>query len=317
MLLSVTRWEKNHHSASVDYGPLSFSLAIDEQVSTYPADDSALGDSRWRDDLDLNAWPAFEVRPGSPWNYALLLKDGEPVDWRIKRRDWPDDGYPFTPDAAPLRLTVAASRVPQWTIDQHGLAAELQDSPVRTDEPVEQVELIPMGAATLRISAFPVAGQPGEGIVWQPSPNLPKYHVSASHCFDGDSVNAVADGLEPAASNDTSIPRMTFWPHTGTREWLRADFDQPRRIGSVSVYWYDDTGTGSVRPPASWRLSYLDERGAWRDVAVPSGYTTRLNEHNRVTFRPVTTSALRIDVISRPNFSAGILEWQVHDAPSR
>ena len=32
----------------------------------------------------------------------------------------------------------------------------LQQSPVRSDEPVETITLIPMGAARLRISAFPV-----------------------------------------------------------------------------------------------------------------------------------------------------------------
>ena len=37
----------------------------------------------------------------------------------------------------------------------HGLCAVLQDSPARSEQPVEKVTLVPMGAARLRISAFP------------------------------------------------------------------------------------------------------------------------------------------------------------------
>ena len=50
-------------------------------------------------------------------------------------------------------------KIPEWTIDEHGLAGELSDSPVRSNEPDEPIELIPMGAARLRISAFPVIGE--------------------------------------------------------------------------------------------------------------------------------------------------------------
>lgn len=41
-------------------------------------------------------------------------------------------------------------------IDKYGLAGELMDSPVDTDNPEKIIELIPMEAARLRISAFPV-----------------------------------------------------------------------------------------------------------------------------------------------------------------
>ncbi len=58
MRLAVRRWAKNHDSASIDYGPLTFSLAIGERWTRYGGTD---------------AWPEQEVRAATPWNYGLEL----------------------------------------------------------------------------------------------------------------------------------------------------------------------------------------------------------------------------------------------------
>ncbi len=79
---------------------------------------------------------------------------------------WPKDNFPFTPDSTPIMLKVKAKRISNWKIDIHGLAGELKDSPVKSDEAIETVELIPMGAARLRISAFPVIGEKGNAKKW-------------------------------------------------------------------------------------------------------------------------------------------------------
>ena len=57
--------------------------------------------------------------------------------------------------------------VVQTTTDQKELLRPLQQSPAKSDEPEETVTLIPMGAARLRISSFPVIGQGPEVHVWQ------------------------------------------------------------------------------------------------------------------------------------------------------
>jgi hypothetical protein len=46
--------------------------------------------------------------------------------------------------------------IPEWTIDKYGLCGELPQSPVQVHTEEQPIELIPMGAARLRISAFPV-----------------------------------------------------------------------------------------------------------------------------------------------------------------
>ena len=152
MSLSMRTWKKNKNSVSVDYGPLTFALKIAE---------------RWQRYGGTNAWPEFEVFSASPWNYGLVLDEKNPVDsFTMSRRAGPLSDQPFTLDTAPMELKAKARRIPNWTLDANGLLNILQPSPIRSDEPVETVTLIPMGAARLRISAFPVIGNGPDARPW-------------------------------------------------------------------------------------------------------------------------------------------------------
>ena len=189
------------------------------------------------------------------------------------------------------------------------MVGKLQPSPAKSDQPVATITLIPMGAARLRISAFPVIGSGAGSHEWT-TPKSPP--VSASHCFESDTVEALIDGLEPKTSNDHSIPRFTWWDHRGTTEWVQYDFEKPRRVSTVEVYWFDDTGAGNCRVPESWKLLYRTGEN-WREVDGASGYVMKADTYNRVTFKPLQTSALRIEVKLQPDFSGGILEWKVKE----
>ena len=178
---------------------------------------------------------------------------------------------------------------------------------MKSDEPAETVTLIPMGAARLRISAFPVIGTGKTAHEWT-EPKPPP--VSASHCFDRDSVEAMIDGLEPMNSNDHSIPRFTWWDHRGSVEWVQYDFDKPRKVSRIEAYWFDDTPNGGCRSPRSWTLLYKNG-GAWKPVEGASEFGAKLNAYNRVTFNPVETTGLRIEAQLQANYSGGILEWKI------
>ncbi|MDP4186233.1 MAG: glycoside hydrolase family 127 protein, partial [Bacteroidota bacterium] len=73
MKITVKRWENNHNSASVSYGPLTFSLKIKEKYIQKSSDRTAIGDSKWQDGVDANKWPSWEIHPDSNWNYGLVL----------------------------------------------------------------------------------------------------------------------------------------------------------------------------------------------------------------------------------------------------
>lgn len=131
---------------------------------------------------------------------------------------------------------------------------------------------------------------------------------SASHCNGSDTVEALNDGREPRNSSDKSLPRMTWWDHRGTVEWVQYDLEKPATLSVSQVYWYDDSG--GCRLPKSWRILYRDGE-TWRPVENTSDYKTEPDTYNRVEFKPVSTSALRLEVQLSPNASAGVLEWKL------
>jgi DUF1680 family protein len=173
--------------------------------------------------------------------------------------------------------------------------------------------------------------QPGEKMVWlaesalMAKPTLPpglasQGKPSASHCFSSDTVTALNDQLVPAASDDSSGPRLTWWDHRGTKEWVQYDFEQPQEISAVEAYWWDERRIGAqCRVPASWRVLYkqgddwkpVKGESDWKPVENNTGYGTEMDTFNRATFTPVTTKALRIEVQLQPEWSGGILEWRV------
>ena len=313
MQVSVQTWTRNHDSVSVDYGPLTFSLKIGERYERRDSTKTAVGDSSWQPGADPSKWPSYEIHPTTPWNYGLVLDAKHPEkSFRIRHGKWPANNFPFTVADAPISMEVKARRIPEWTLDRFGLCGVLQSSPVWSDQPVETVSLIPMGAARLRISAFPVTGTGAGAHHWvaSPQPKPALYKASGSHANQGDPVEALDDGLEPKSSNDHEIPRFTWWDHRGTSEWVQFDFPRPKEVSSVEVYWFDDTGAGECRVPQSWSLLYQD--GAeWKPVNRSSGGFVEKDRWNQMKFAPVKTSALRLEAQLRPGYSGGILEWRV------
>lgn len=156
MELGLREWEVNKNSVSVDYGPLTFSLLIDEDYRMEASDRTAIGDSRWQSGADASKWPSYEIHPASAWNYGLLLDGADPLrSFRVEKRDFPADNYPFSNANAPIVIKTQGKIIPEWQIDRYGLCAVLPQSPVATSQPVEEITLVPMGGARLRISSFP------------------------------------------------------------------------------------------------------------------------------------------------------------------
>lgn len=215
--VEVRRWPEMNNAASVHYGPLAFSLKIDEE---------------WREYGGTDGWKKYEVFPKSAWNYALELS--EPP--RVERRGPLAAEQPFTPAAAPLVVRARGRRLPEWRLEPNGLAGELQPSPVPAAAEIEEITLIPMGAARLRISMFPVAGA---GARWDGNPPV-AFASRASH-------------EDPPGRRG-----FRFAGARGTKEWLEYRYAWPKTVRRAAPVW----GAGAA--PASWRV-LVEEQGSWRE----------------------------------------------------
>jgi uncharacterized protein len=156
----------------------------------------------------------------------------------------------------------------------------------------------------------------GQMLVWLPEsagltePRLPEglaNSATVSASYEHQNVQAVRDRKIPLSSSEISFD---WWPHQGTEEWLCYTWEKPVDVGGVDVYWFDDTGTGGCKVPASWVVEWNDA-GTWREVESVSGYGAQPNAFNPLSFRPVKTKELRLRVKLQEGFSGGVCEWRV------
>ena len=138
------RTSRRYHGAiAVERGPLVYSLKLGEAWTRVNADkphrELPHGD--------------FEVRPTTPWNYALLLDETRP-ETSITFEDRPVGEKPFSPEGAGVVATVKGRRLPGWRL-AHGWAAEVPPGRQTSRESMEELTLIPYGCTNIRVTEFP------------------------------------------------------------------------------------------------------------------------------------------------------------------
>lgn len=121
---------------------------------------------------------------------------------------------------------------------------------------------------------------------------------------------AIKDQYEPADSKDTNYPYLHWWPAKNTNEFVQYDFDAEHTVSESKVYWYDDGPWGGCRIPVSYKILYKKD-GQWVPVKNTTPYTISKDSFNVVTFEPVATTALRMEIQLPVDNSSGIHEWAV------
>jgi DUF1680 family protein len=137
--------------------------------------------------------------------------------------------------------------------------------------------------------------------------------VSMSFVSRNAQPRGINDGLEPRSSGEQPAALCHWWPHSGTPEWVQYTWKAPVTVKGSKIYWFDDTGRGACRLPASWQLQYRDG-DSWKSVAVSGSYPIIKDGWSEVEFQPVKTTALRLGVQLQNRFAAGVHEWKVDES---
>lgn len=157
----------------------------------------------------------------------------------------------------------------------------------------------------------------GEMMVWparRPQAARPEpadtltYRSKTTASFVHVSLDAIKDQILPESSSDSSSLQLDFWPHKGTTEWVQFEWDEKHEISSVKVYWFDDIGRGECSVPKSWKVLYRDAEGNFKPVNNKTSYLTKKDTFNEVSFEPVKTNGVKIEIVLQDRWSAGVQE---------
>lgn len=150
MHFTTQTWYEN--SRSIERGPITYALKVGEEVKKVINE---------KDPIDFgNTY--FEIRPSTPWNYALIDVAAKKLDETFVLEKKPAVALnPWNLENAPHQFKAKAKRVPSWQIynDMTGPIPFSFSNMETGKQPVEEVVLIPYGCTQLRISQFPVIGR--------------------------------------------------------------------------------------------------------------------------------------------------------------
>jgi hypothetical protein len=247
---TVRTWSGNHGSVSVDRGPLTYSLLIGEQYDRYTGTDQ---------------FPEYAVHATTPWNYGLAVDPAAPTaSLTVHSAGGTLAANPFTHEGNPLTITAPARRIAEWTADGDHVVTPLQDSPALSTAAVETVTLIPMGAARLRISSFPLASPTGKA--WIPGGAFHRIQNRNSTKVLGVDRMSTADSAQVVQFADSGTADHLWQVVDNGDGWSRIvnqnsgkvlGVDQMSTADSARVVQFSDNGT------ADHLWQFVDNGDGW------------------------------------------------------
>jgi DUF1680 family protein len=172
----------------------------------------------------------------------------------------------------------------------------------------DQLQATPQAVKAIPYYAWANRG-PSDMTVWvpyeasaarpQPAPTIASRSTPSSSLKSPKTLRALSDQYDPLDSKDANYPYLHWWPKQNTTEFVQ-----------YKVYWFDDGPWGGCRVPASYKV-YYQKDGKWLPVKNTTPYTVAKDQYNTVSFEPVRTTALKLEVQLPVDNATGIHEWIV------
>ena len=145
-----SRWYDN--AAVVERGPLVYALRMEEKWQKHICEG--------KDIKQLGEY-YYEVTSTTPWNVALMNADLK--EDKIQQRFIVEKGAcsdkPWSLEGAPIKIKAKGRVLPEWTLSRNSVGDFCYLTQQAPDGEVGQevdIELIPFGCTTLRVTEFPV-----------------------------------------------------------------------------------------------------------------------------------------------------------------
>jgi hypothetical protein len=143
MPLRIVHWAGN--TASIERGPLVYALQINAIATPLQGSKTAPG------------FPAWDMQPGSPWNYGLALSG--PTDAsQIAVVQTAGQGFPWDTGQTPIHLQVPVRAISNWTLPANHHNPEFPAAPDFSGD-VHRVSFVPYGSSCLRLTVLPLSMQ--------------------------------------------------------------------------------------------------------------------------------------------------------------
>lgn len=143
--------QRENGSVAVERGPLVYSLKVVEKWHALPHHPALMGPTAAR-------FPSWEVLPTSDWNYALVLDRADPSKSLEVVEKTVKSSQPFSPQGALVEIRAQARKVPEWRLNEWGMAGMPPDHPA-VEGPAVPVTLVPFAGTRLRVTYLPVTPQ--------------------------------------------------------------------------------------------------------------------------------------------------------------
>ncbi|MCP9610913.1 glycoside hydrolase family 127 protein [Coprobacter sp. LH1063] len=147
--VKASYWYNN--AAVIERGPLIYALKMDEKWEKKDLPENRKG--------QYGDW-YYEVTSNSPWNYALLShnlqKENIAKEFIVEKKETISN-YPWTATEAPIVIKTKGKEVPRWKL-YNGMVGPINYLTQHNNDggEIRDIQLIPYGCTTLRITEFPV-----------------------------------------------------------------------------------------------------------------------------------------------------------------